>query len=100
MPIKTVVCYVVTCDTCGDEFEGDYILHCHTQTEVREHVETFDGAVWGDHVWCENCIPLCTCGHLFREHDHGDAPCDECDCKEFAPVMKELPAEVGKEQGE
>lgn len=86
MPITTTVCYVATCDTCGDDFEGDYILHAETMTEIREHVETFDGAVFGNHVWCESHIPPCTCGHLFGEHDHGDSPCDECECGGYDPL--------------
>jgi len=86
MPITTVVCYVATCDTCGNNFEGDYILHGATEQEIREHVETFNGAVFGDHVWCEDCTPPCTCGHLFGEHDYGDAPCEDCACEGYTPL--------------
>ena len=86
MAIDVTVCYVATCDICKEDFEDDYLPHFHSVTEAREHIETYDGAVFGDHVWCQDCIPPCSCGHLFGEHNHGDAPCEDCACEGYVPV--------------
>ena len=87
MAIKTTVCYVATCDKCDEDFEGDYVPHHHTEADARQTVRDCDGATFGEHVWCEDCIPPCSCGHSFADHDHGDQPCDECPCKGYAPAL-------------
>ena len=89
--LKKIECVHVVCDGCGEDCEnGDgYATHfpAELEGEAEEEAQNADWIVWDGHHWCEGCRPLCsTCGHLFGEHDYGEAPCEEeeaCTCQAF-----------------
>ncbi len=89
--LKKLECFVLACDGCGEEPEhGDgYVPHypAELKGEAEAQVQDCDWTVWNGRHWCLDCRPACsTCGHLFGEHDYGEAPCmeeDSCTCQAF-----------------
>ena len=86
MTVKKRTCYVVYCDVCDEHIEHDYTPHWDTEGEALSDATDGDWWVWEGHVWCPNCLPPCVyCGHLFGDHDYGEAPCVECSCPRYSP---------------
>jgi len=84
-------CYVASCDSCGAEPESadGYIPHFASPEEFEAN--EYEWTIWQDKTWCEDCgASVCMCGHLFGEHDYGEAPCENesaegCPCQAYAP---------------
>ena len=89
--ITQTKCYVASCDTCGAEPESadGYIPHFANPQEFK--ADEYEWTIWQDKTWCEDCgASVCMCGHLFGEHDYGEAPCENesaegCPCQAYAP---------------
>ena len=91
MTITKQECYTISCDICKRLHEHDILVpHFPTEGEAKEDVQNDDWRVWKDHVWCGDCVPACTCGGFFGEHDYGESRCEHCEiCLEFDPVIPE-----------
>jgi len=83
MPLTKTRCLIASCDVCGGEYETDYVVHFGTVGDAADELENAGWVYWKEHVWCEPCVPSCVCGHAFHGHDHGEGPCDDCECTEF-----------------
>jgi hypothetical protein len=86
MSVKTMTCYVITCDGCGNTLETDYhIPHFDSQDDARAAASDSDwvtshrvGAdIKGD--WCEDCLDRITCPECGSLHDDGK-PCPDPEC--------------------
>ena len=91
MTVKKQTCYTAHCDECDEVVENadGFTPHYNTEGEALSDVTDADWWVWEGHVWCPNCLPPCVCGHLFGEHDYGEAPCEpfgaDCSCQNYSP---------------
>ncbi len=82
MSFTEIQCVVVSCDLCGDAFgPGDYLVPYDNEGEAKETLGEYGWTVDGTDVWCDNCCPLCTCGHLFAAHEFGDGACEDASCR-------------------
>lgn len=95
--LKRIECIHVVCDGCGEDCEnGDgYATHypAELEGEAEEEAMNADWHVWNGHHWCDRdgCLPACSaCGHLFSDHEYGDADCTfqfepvgDCPCVAF-----------------
>ena len=90
---KKLDCTVIVCDNCNQEIENmdGFTLHfpAELEGEAEEDAQNADWWVWEGQHWCESCgIPPCTgCGHMFGDHDMGEAPCEDCSCKVFVSIQ-------------
>lgn len=57
MPIESTTCYVLRCDTCGDDCEGEYVPHWPSeemaQAQAREMGWEIDEK---GRATCEECL--------------------------------------------
>lgn len=72
---RHTVCRILTCDGCGDDYDGsgDYQPHYNSAEDARE--EAHDNSEWrndGEHDWCESCQT--------KPHDCTQDPKDRDSC--------------------
>jgi len=81
MAITKSTCFTVACDKCEIDLEHEYIPHYPSLGDAEQGAMDNDWVAINGHVWCDDCVPFCDCGHNFGAHNYD--PCDECACKVF-----------------
>ncbi len=84
MATTQMTCYIIDCDACGKELEGDYIVHYPSPGDAFQSAIESDWVRVGDKLYCEGCgegkgVPCAGCDDLVEQE--GDR-CVSCQHEE------------------